>query len=44
MTYALVENVGALFVTPVRARILTLTLMIAFVLVRPGGIFEGDAV
>lgn len=40
LIYALVENVSTIFMTPVEARILTLTLMIAFVLVRPNGIFR----
>jgi branched-chain amino acid transport system permease protein len=44
LIYALVENVSTIVVTPVEARILTLVLMIAFVLVRPDGIFEEGAV
>lgn len=40
LVYALLENVGSVFVAPVEARILTLAIMIAFVLVRPHGIFE----
>jgi branched-chain amino acid transport system permease protein len=41
LIYALVENVSSLFMTPIEARILTFALMIAFVLVRPDGIFRG---
>jgi branched-chain amino acid transport system permease protein len=44
LIYALVENISTIFMTPVEARILTLVLMIAFVLVRPEGIFEEGAV
>ena len=44
LIYALVENVSTIFMTPVEARILTLVLMIAFVLVRPDGIFEEGAI
>ena len=40
LIYAMLENIGALFVAPIEARILTLTVMIAFVLVRPDGIFR----
>lgn len=40
LVYALLENVGAVFVAPVEARILTLVVMIAFVIVRPEGIFR----
>lgn len=41
LIYAVVENVTTIFMTPVEARILTFSLMIAFVLVRPDGIFRG---
>lgn len=44
LIYSLVENISTIFMTPVEARILTLSLMIAFVLVRPDGIFEEGAV
>lgn len=41
LIYAVVENVTTIFMSPVEARILTFSLMIAFVLVRPDGIFRG---
>jgi branched-chain amino acid transport system permease protein len=40
LVYALVENIGTLYITTVDARVLTLSLMIAFVIVRPDGLFE----
>lgn len=40
LIFALLENIGAVFMAPVEARILTLAVMIAFVLVRPEGIFR----
>ena len=40
LVYALLENVGTIFIAPVESRALTLSVMIAFVLLRPEGIFE----
>ncbi|MFB6172367.1 MAG: branched-chain amino acid ABC transporter permease [Haloarculaceae archaeon] len=39
LVYALVENLATVAVPPVEARVLTLVAMIAFVLVRPEGLF-----
>jgi branched-chain amino acid transport system permease protein len=44
LVYALLENFGAVFIAPLEARILTLVIMIAFVLVRPDGLFEEGAI
>lgn len=44
LLYAFLENFGAVFIAPVEARILTLIIMIAFVLVRPDGVFEEGAI
>lgn len=41
LIYAIAENVGSIFMTPVEARIVTFALMISFVLIRPDGIFRG---
>lgn len=41
LVYALVENVGSVFVSPVEARIATLVLMIAVAVLRPQGIVGG---
>lgn len=38
--YALLENLGSVFVSPVEARLVTLVLLIAAVVIRPEGIFE----
>jgi branched-chain amino acid transport system permease protein len=44
LIYALLENVGTLFMQPVESRVLTLSVMILFVLLRPAGLFsEGVA-
>lgn len=40
LAYALIENIGTVFMATIEARILTLSLMILFVVVRPEGLFE----
>jgi branched-chain amino acid transport system permease protein len=42
LVFALLENIGAVFVAPIEARVLVLVAMIAFVLVRPEGIVRGE--
>ena len=43
LVYALVENLGSLVVSPVEARVLALSLMIAVAVLRPSGILGGGA-
>jgi branched-chain amino acid transport system permease protein len=40
LIYALVENIGTVYMATIEARVLTLALMIGFVLIRPEGLFE----
>ncbi|MDX1746166.1 MAG: branched-chain amino acid ABC transporter permease, partial [Halobacteriales archaeon] len=39
--YALLENLGSIFISPVEARLLTLVILIAIVVIRPDGIVTG---